>query len=194
MPTKIHTLGEQESDWDILHNLAIDTFLDGECYAFARALHEGLGWPLVGLMEGDTIRHALVREPNGNLRDVRGVVTLEDCCRAFCLPFPAVTRNICITALKRKDEPSERVSVMTLRARRMAETLWPDLPWRNRSMSKAEAFADELESMCRRHGLWLHPMFPNSPIVISEECESELGYSLKPAINGSSFTIDRYFG
>lgn len=59
MPT-ITCRSEDPEDVETLHALCLSTYLDGECYAFATALHEGLGWPIIGLMHNGEIRHALV--------------------------------------------------------------------------------------------------------------------------------------
>lgn len=193
MPTKIHSLKEDTEAWECLHDIAVARYLDGECYAFARALHEGLGWPLIGLMEGEVIRHALVREPGGLLRDVSGATTAEEVCKTFGLPLPAVTREVRDFDLIRDEEPAERIFYMIRAARKIAEVLWPELPWRDSAAQCVTAFVDELESMCRRHRLWLRPMVPGAPMMLSEEIGHEEGYALTPTSDGTTFCIDRYF-
>lgn len=193
MPTKVHSLKEDTEAWECLHDIAIARYLDGECYAFARALHEGLGWPLIGLMQGDVIRHAMVREPGGLLRDVCGATTAEELCKTFGLPLPPVTREVRDFDLIRAEEPAERIFFMIRQARKMAEVLWPELPWRDSAAQCVAAFTDELESLCRKHRLWLRPMVPGSPMMISDEIGEERGYALTPTSDGTTFCIDRYF-
>ena len=45
MTTQIHELNAESLD--VLHQQCLAIYLDGECYAFATALHEGLGWPMM---------------------------------------------------------------------------------------------------------------------------------------------------
>lgn len=193
MPTKIHALKEDPETWDCLRDRAVAIHLDGECYAFARALHQGLGWPLIGLMQGDVIRHALVREPSGLLRDVCGTTTAEERCRTFGLPLPAITREVQEHELVREGEPSEYILHVTRRARTTAELLFPELPWCESQEMRVTAFADALEKLSREHGMWIRPMVPGGVVMLSEQIDIEKGYALKPTYDGVTFTIDRYF-
>ena len=57
--------------------------IHGQCYHFAIALHYGLGWPIVGLVETKKIIHVGVRSPEGKIWDGRGEVSEKD----FIDPF-----------------------------------------------------------------------------------------------------------
>ena len=62
----------------LLYDFCTGVYLDGECYAFAVALQQNLGWPIMGLMHGGTIRHALLQRPDGGLFDARGPIKSKD--------------------------------------------------------------------------------------------------------------------
>ena len=87
MTTLIQTLDDESRE--PIHSMCISTYLDGECYAFATALYEGLGWEIVGIMEDDVIRHVVVRSPcDGLYYDVRGNVPETELGQPFGLSAP----------------------------------------------------------------------------------------------------------
>lgn len=189
MPTIVKEL--QKRDAEYLHATAEGIFLDGECYAFAIALHHNTGWPIVGLMQGDVIRHAGVRCPDGRLYDVRGPVLEEE----FGLPFfvspPYELRQITEADLYSTREIKQMAIDL---ASRMAQSLWPDLPWKvDSSQKRVLAFLNDLEEISRRHGIWIRSAVPGSPPLLSHQEGSEGGYVLSPTINALTYTIDRYF-
>jgi len=113
----------------MLHALARAIFLDGECYALAIALHRNIGWPIVGLIRVDVIRHAGLERPDGALHDVRGPVSREE----FGLPF-SISGPYDIRRIAEADLYAARGIIQTEAidlALRMAQALWPNLPWRD---------------------------------------------------------------
>jgi hypothetical protein len=188
MPTVMHTLAEQPEEHRLLHEIYGGGFLHGECYAFALALYEGLGWPLVGLMNGAVIWHAGVRSPDGNIRDVRGSLSEAKFAEGFVsAPYriiPIVQSDLYNT------RPIDTRAIDM--ARRLAETIWPELPWRSTHANRVRAFVDELEELCRKHNLWImHPLVTQLPRVAKGD-ELEDGYDVRP-LDGSTFTIQRRF-
>lgn len=177
-----------QEDRDILHELCLGLYLHDECYAFAIALHQGLEWPIVGLMDGKIVIHAGVRSPEGRLHDVRGRLGEEE----FGSPFLSPPFTLCDV------DPSQLYAIRPIddlsiaRARRSAEVIWPDLPWIDSFASRAKVFTDELELLCRKHGLWMWNQ-PGSPTRLSQGDGSEGGYALRPSAEGSAMLIERYF-
>lgn len=188
MPTILHRLDENPSDHRMLHDLCRGIFLEGECYAFAIALHQGLGWPMVGLMRDGVIWHAGVRNPYGRIHDARGSLTEEGFCEYFD-GSPSDIRGIDIQELYAQ-RPVSELSIR--RARRSAELLWPDLPWRDMTALKVRAFAEELESVCRKHGFWIVGALPTALPRLFKGQGDEGGYEIRPTVDGNAFTIDRY--
>ena len=177
-------------DREFLAGMGLGAYLDGACYVFAVALHRGLGWPLVGLMEGSVIRHALVRQPDGQLRDVRGVVSSEELGEPFGLKPPYQLRDV-----------NEADFLETIYgpipggpldfAQKLAEALWPDLPWRFSRHKHLKEFADGLEELSRRTGIWIRGPVPACHPVLAEGVGDEVGYVVQQMTTGLSFTIDR---
>jgi hypothetical protein len=81
---------------------------------------------------------------------------------------------------------------MIKRAWQLAEVMWPDLPWIDTTTAKVVAFADELEELCRKHGLWIYGGVPADPPRLYLGGGDEGGYELFPTIDGSTHTINRY--
>jgi len=173
-----------------LHDLCQSIFLDGECYAFAIALHRYTGLPLVGLIDQDTIRHAAVRCPeDGMLFDARGKVSEEE----FREPF---SKSPCcmLDSIEEKDLTEIRpVHETTIeRAALTAGMLWPDLPWNKTSfLSRVRAFAKDLEEISCKHGIWIRAIVPGSPPILTQAFGDEGGYDVRPTLDGQAFTIDR---
>lgn len=188
MPTIIHKLEEHEEEYEMLHDMNKAIFFDGECYAFAIALHQGLGWPIVGLVLGKVIRHAGVQSPDGTLRDVRGSLTEEEFGNYFSSP-PFDIQELRVDELRAVRPIHDRTIE---KARQWAEVLWPDLPWLHSHTSKVLAFADELEALCRKHGFWIRSPVPASPPILYDAYGEEGGFELHNTIDGVAYTIDRY--
>lgn len=165
-------------------------FLEGECYAFAIALHRDLGWPMVGLMEKGTVWHAAVRDPEGNLWDARGRVSKEE----FGGPF-GFGPLFNLKTITEKDlfdiRPVTDISIC--RASKTAQTLWPDLPWKPHTLRcRVLSFAEELEAVSRKHGFWIRSMFQGYRPVIAEGDGDESGYQLEMTLDGG-YAIDRSY-
>lgn len=196
MPTIISALLEEDSEsHEILRDTCIRIFLDGECYAFAIALHKGLGWPMIGLMDGDVIRHVTVQRPDGKMHDARGFIKEEKfglgC--PFGLKPPYDLKEVTIDDLVRIGEPLEVRANTVRRARMIAEAIWPELPWLDNFATRVTAFANELEALSRKHGLWIRSPVPAAAPVLAIGDNDEGGYKLRPTVCGTTFTIDRYF-
>ena len=192
MTTLVQHLKQGSEDWNFLHDLFLQIHLDGECYALAIALYEGLGWPIMGLMEGEVIRHAAVLSPDGRFFDARGFVSEQEFGRPFGKTAPYDLRTVSPEQLTREGEPEERKAGVVASARRMAETLWPELPWKTTGVARLIAFADALELLCRRHGLWIRGPYPTMRPVLAVGYDDEGGYCLEAMADGQTFTIDRY--
>ncbi|MEM9336338.1 MAG: hypothetical protein AAGA35_00580 [Patescibacteria group bacterium] len=165
-------------------------FLDGECYAFAIALHQGLGWPLIGIMEGDVIRHALVKIPNDSpvfrdskiphgqelLFDARGCVSEDEIGLPFGLTPPWNSTSITIEQLYAVREIQE--ASITL-ARQMAEIVWPHLPWKENFDDQVVNFLTAIEAVCREHGFMIRSHYPTAKPIISPCTGDEDGFRVE---------------
>jgi hypothetical protein len=58
---------------EFIRDLLIGTCLDGQCYEFAFAVSRGTGYPMIGLIVDDVIRHVAVALPDGRYLDARGI-------------------------------------------------------------------------------------------------------------------------
>lgn len=186
----IHSLREDPEAYEMLHALCTGMYLGGECYAFAAALHEGLGWPIIGLMAGDVLRHAAVRSPDGRLIDARGFILEEEFGTPFGITPPYHLTEVCRIDLREGETEKGRAS-STLRARRYAEILFPELPWKDSLLQRAAAFLAELEAISQKYGLWLRPATPAGQPILYERYGDESGYEIRPTHNGFGFTLDR---
>lgn len=167
-------------------------YVAGECYEFAIALHRGLGWPMFGLMLNNQIFHAGVTDPDGNLYDARGLIPMENLGEPFDLRSPFVLREISEEEIARDDKTMSEFSIA--RARRLAEAIWPKLPWKNSLVSQVHAFTAELVALSRKHGIWIRSQTPGSqPILAFSDDGDETGYKVEPTFDRLSFTIDRSF-
>lgn len=180
-------------DWTHLHELAKSMYLDGACYEFAIALHRGLGWNLFGIMCSDVIRHAVVQHPREPhlWRDVRGAVTRADVGTPFGVSAQATIRLIQEDDLRAVRPVTEHDIA---NATRIAQRLWPELPWKEPQDHKVLAFALELEVLSRKHGIWIRSSVPaQQPHLAMSDGEDEFGYILSPTANVTGYTIDRHF-
>ena len=191
MPTLLKPL--EKEDYERLHTMLIGMCLDGYCYALAIAFSRGIGWPMVGLMQDNVIRHAAVIEPDGTFWDARGRITDEaEFGRPFNIQPPHDLRLVFEDDLNAFKPVGEAMIASVLRK---AQFLWPELPWKEGTLrTRALAFAEELESLSRKHGLWLRGCFPATPPVLAEGYDDEVGYKLEPTVDGLSYTIDRVIG
>ena len=175
---------------DTLHDMCLSRYLDGQCYEFAIALHRGLGWPMVGLMQGEVVRHVLVHERKKIYHDTRGRVSLDKMGQPFGIGQPYDLREVSETDLK-TIRPVGEHNIST--ARRLAESVWPDLPWKDSEARRAKAFADELEALSRKHKFWIRSAMPSALPILAEGGDDEAGYTLIPTADAGGFQIDRRF-
>ena len=176
---------------ETMRSLAHCTFLEGECYAFAIAVHRGTGLPIVGLMEGTVPRHAFVSWTQKNaLVDVRGEHGIN--CMELGRPFhhqpPYDLQDINEGRLFGQ-RPVHDTAITA--AGRWAEMLMPHLPWKKSRISRVSKFCDELEALCRKHKLWIRSPYPAAKPILYEADNDEAGYSLQPTATGTSYAIDR---
>ena len=192
MSTIIHKL--RSRDWARLHEIHKTPFLHGNCYAFALALHEGLGWPMVGLIlkkrDIEVVEHAGVRSPDGRIFDIRGFVSEEEFVELYTSP-PYDIQEVTVEDLNVTAHISE---YSIRRARGVAEILWPELPWKKTYVSEVLTFANELEALCRKHNKWIRSPEPAPPPQLQEGDGSEGGYTLRPTIDGFGYTINCRIG
>lgn len=164
-------------------------YLKGSCFEFAIALHRSLGFPIIGLIADDTIHHAAVKCPDGQLFDARGHFPAAEFGKPFGLgPFNE-TREITETDLFDDREIQERAINMALRC---AEALWPEESWTDSLASKALAYAEEIEEVSRKHGLWLWGGVATCPPLISDIPNEEVsGYTVRPLATIGGFSLHR---
>ncbi len=188
MPVEMKILTEKSRA--LLHDLALGAYLDGECYAFAVAVSQGLGWPMLGLMAKDVPRHVVLQTPvAGTYFDVRGMLSSEkEAAGPFGLELPLTIKPVTASDLCRV-RPINKFWVA--RTRRMAEMIWPNLPWKESLSEKVRAFLEGLEQLSTKHGLYIRSMFPTAQPVLSESDSSEAGYVCEPTDDGLAFMFDR---
>jgi hypothetical protein len=189
MTTQISELNAESHD--VLHRQCLAIYLDGECYAFATALHEGLGWPMIGLMDGDVIRHVAATDPNGVLHDVRGPISEKEFGEPFDFRPPYDLQEVSVGKLVRAGKTKEKRVGSVKFARRWAEKLWPTLPWLDSEAMRITNFGDELEALSRKHGLWIRAPYPASKPVLATGEGDEAGYGVYLSDDGISYAIDR---
>jgi hypothetical protein len=165
--------------------------LDGECYALAIALHRGLGWPMLGLMHENVIRHAVVSRPKSGFWDARGHISERRLGEPFGLQPPYTLRDITEDDL-RQQRPVHELGIS--RASKMAAIVWPHLPWKEGTLQKRVlAFLDDLEAVSRKHNLWVRGPVPTCLPIIAEGDNDEGGYVMTPTDDGLGYVFDRYF-
>lgn len=104
-PVTVPVVGSDHRTWHltpgVLDDAAREAFTEGQCHAFAQAMHERTGWPLVAALDedccydadmdcadirlpsGDIVctcqfNHVLTETPDGQLLDINGLHTEED--------------------------------------------------------------------------------------------------------------------
>lgn len=191
MPTVMQSLRRADREgFKCLREMCVQTFLHGHCYEFAAALNEGLGWPMIGFMHQDTVFHVGVLTPKGMLFDVRGPVYEERFGEPYGLRGPLALQQVTLENL-RAIRPVTDEGIGS--ARRMAEILFPRLPWKESHASKVLKFVDELEALSRKHGLWIRAPFPAQPPIIEKGDDAEAGYLIQQSSTGPAFSMDRMF-
>lgn len=176
-----------------LQNLCEAIFLEGECYAFAIALHRGLGWPIFGLMVNGKIRHAFLDPTNtdGVFFDARGYISEEK----LGIPF-GIEQSYELSRVEEKDLYATRpiIDSFVYKARQFAEVIWTDLPWKGGvEADKILQFAKDLEELSQKHNIWIRSAFPGTPSLLARGCGDE-NYSLKLMSDGFTYSIDRVIG
>lgn len=180
--------------FEFIRDLCRSMFLCGECYAFAVAVHRGLGWPMFGLMRNNEIRHAFLCPANVSsdvFFDARGYISEEKLGKPFGADQPYELRQI-----EEKDLYAKRPILDNSidKARQFAEIIWPNLPWKGDTRAnKILVFAEELEALSRKHGFWIRGAFPGTPPLLAEGCGDE-SYSLKLMADGCTYSIARLIG
>lgn len=192
MTTVIKRLGDDDQeDWDILQGMHERGYLHGECYAFAIALHRGLGWPIVGVINtNDIAEHVGVRTPEGLLRDIRGAIDEE----SFAEPYSKLKTPLVFREVTEKELYDTREVIhdqVIAQARIIAESLWPELPWKDSKEARLKAFADELEQLSRKYSLWVCAPVPTQKPVLFNGNGDEKGYDLLPTVTGNAYLINR---
>lgn len=165
------------------------------CYPVAIALHRGLEWPLIGITDGEDIVHAGVRAPNGMLWDGRGEITEQE----FEKPFLKLSSFFTIQSISENDlfiKSSPAIECWVEVMLKRAQLAWPDLPWKIRTpQDQVMAFANELEELSKKYGLWVCGMTPTSlPVVFECQDNEAARYEVELTAEGNAFTINRTFG
>lgn len=174
-----------------LYRAVAGMYLFGNCYPFAAALHRDLGWPLFGLRSvnptGVRISHAFVQKPDGPFWDVRGPVDKALVGELYDIS-PDNIGPVTLEELQ-KSGPFRKDAVD--RASRIAQALWPDLPWHaDIFRSRTRSFLGELETLCRKHHLWMRAAIPAQKIHLYEMDGDEIGFTASLADNGE-YVFDR---
>lgn len=190
---KIKPLDQEELSY--LRSLILGTYLQPNCYALAIALYRGLGWPIVGIRQiGSTeIHHAAVNTPENIFFDARGKVhDFEN----LILPFNTHTKvgfelvNVTEQELL-SSKPIEEYFIESTSVK--AQSAWPELPWKNDTFKKhIERFAEELETLSRKHNLWIRAPFVTTQPIICDG-DGDESYTLQPTADGSGYFINRDF-
>ena len=182
---------EDATSADFLRDFMLGVYLDGQCYALALSLHHGTGWPMVGLITtNNVIRHAMVQRPDGLLHDARGAVDPSKAGESFGIRGEQqVLRPITEDELL-ATKPVHGVTT----ALKMAQALWPDLPWLpDTPLKKARAFVADLEALCRQHNIWLRGAVPASPPLLSDGIGTER-YDIVVTDDAMGYQVVRCFG
>lgn len=190
------TISTQRDEESIksLKSLIESTYLDGQCYELAVALHRGLDWPIVGILEDTVVRHALVRMPSGHLWDARGEVTGARIGEPFGLREPLFQTFPNEPRFLNAVRPVHELAIE--RARRLAENLWPDeLPWINSRKKRALRFATAFEELCREYGCYVRAPYPGGrPLLVEHDSGDTVSYALQITDDGMTYAIDRVLG
>jgi hypothetical protein len=194
----VHVTSLKDADpagYEFVGNLITSQFLDGQCYEFALALSEELGWPIVGIMvnEGgkEIIRHVALLTPAGTYFDARGHVGVDTLTEPFGVREYFLKPNL----VRADMEAVRTIYDNSIRlARKLAESFWPDLPWKETRAMQARHFLADLEELSRKHGIWVFGNLPTEqPGLSFSDSQDEAGYTLKYNATGLSMCFSRRF-
>lgn len=191
VPVRFQELSRDARDG--LHGIAISMYLDGQCYELAAAISRYTGCPMMGIIENGVIRHAVAQIAPGIYYDARGEVTRERLGEPFGIAPPCELRKVTLEDLRAvRDVPERRIRT----AAKIAQTLWPLLPWNaNSHIHRVRAFAEGLENLSRTFDLWIVGPVPNpaSWPLVSIGAEEDDGYVLVSNEDGMGYRITRRF-
>lgn len=190
MPTIVKEMEEDEdllgspSAWLAMHR---EKYLFGMCYAFALALHEGLGWPIIGIAQLNVIEHAGVRTPEGLYMDIRGPLSASVFVRPYHKHGEYALRELTADDLQRQNQvPRSAINA----ARYIAQKIFPDLPWYDQ-YERIRQFANELEELSRKHSFWIRGGTPGTLPFVYEAYGEEEGYTVIPHPDFQSYQLTR---
>ncbi|KND49312.1 MAG: hypothetical protein AB203_02855 [Parcubacteria bacterium C7867-008] len=179
----VRPLEESSREWQDLYTYAKGIYLNGECYTFAAALSRALDWPMIGLMEGDTVAHAAVLTPEDKILDVRGIPFAQDDPEFGRIFNHKPPYDDCLQFLLEEDFPRPFHERHILIAQRYAQQLWPSLPWPYSRERKVQNFLEGLERLCTEHDVSIFT--PNGGSIFLEDCQGgEAGFE------GTAFPSD----
>jgi len=169
----------RDDDAESSRSVFAGMYLHGLCVAMAVAIHRRTGWPLIAARNerGDLI-HAGVRTPSGSCMDVRGEMSDWH----FMVEFKAdrVVPADEATLLREDPKIDEREIA---KAEGRLPSLFPALPRQSRRAERMAAFAEDLEGICRKHGIWLRDDGPHGMIAYEGD-GAEDGFSLSFGMTG----------
>jgi hypothetical protein len=172
---------------EILANMCRSIYLEGECYAFAIAVHRGTDLPIYGLMENSIVLHAVVLLPDDRYLDARGPVNARSVGDPFNLRQPV---NIVPVDEARLFAQRHIGDISIRRAGFFAEALWPELPWKNPLCKRVAAFVKDLDRISRKHKFFIRAPVPGARPVLAP-AEGNEQYELQLTDCGTTYLIDR---
>lgn len=193
MPVIIRELSEEDRAAAHASNMH---FFNGNCYSFAVALHRLTGWQIVGLVRSCEIwpDHVGVRDPDGNLRDYRGIVPYKEFGRYFGYTAPYKLRDYSPEELARSSGVRESLVELALD---LIEVIWPELPMRiDGKLARAHRFTAAMEQLCRDHDIWFTTTAQGTAFwpFMSFGDDIAQGIELRPALIGNSYFFNRHLG
>ncbi len=189
--------GKEEEYRDLFREVILAGCLNGRCYILAIALSRGTGWPIIGLMRGDVIAHAVVRGPE-SWWDARGPITENEIGAPFGMSPPYCLTPVAENELMAKIRKPMPISCHEIEnILRMAQCAWPELPWKTPSRKEQVlSFAEELKALSRKYGLWIRSSNPTYPPMVVCATGNEGGYEVTPqaaSFDGIYYGIKRVF-
>lgn len=181
----------------LMGELIRNLYLDAQCYEFALALSESLGWPIVGVIapyNGElTVRHAVLLSSHNAYFDARGYLIKSEIGAPFGLDSSEYRLKLPLTRADLEQVRPIDEHAMRL-ARELAEAYWPKLPWKDGLVKRTTAFIDELETLSRKHGIWVFGHLPTTwPGLSVGEGEEVAGYTLETNSTGLSMRFNRRY-
>jgi hypothetical protein len=143
---------------------------------------------MTGLLGHGTVVHAGVRSPKGRFYDVRGCVREVDIGEPFGIPEVRCTFKPVTEEDLQIIQPIHEHAIAM--ARKLAEALFPELPWESTQETKILRFLEELEDVSRRHGLWVRSPYPAARPVLEPTGEGE-HYVAQRTADGFGFIFER---